>query len=265
MADLPPAFFLADGPGRFVPTELARGPWDPNALHGGPPAALLADAVSALPAVAPMTLRRITIELLRPVPLAPLDVTTQVIRPGKRVQVAQATIEHDGVEVSRAVALRVAVVPDALPPVPQPADALPPPRATVPGTMPFERADRIGFGDAMELRSVSGSFLEPGPAVYWFRMRVPLVEGEPVSPAARVMVAADCGNGISQLFGPERYVFINPDLSVHLHRLPAGEWVGLDATTWMAPGAGAYAEGALYDELGRIGRSAQSLYVGPSA
>ena len=266
MAELPGAFFHADGPNRFVPTELARGPWDPNALHGGPPAALLACAADAFDAPAPMTVRRMTIDLLRPVPLAPLEISTHVVRTGKRVQVVDLTLTSNGTEVCRASALRVALVPDLAIDVPQPDDRLPPPDDCDAGSMPFEgRRELVGFGDAMELRSVHGSFLEAGPAAYWFRMKVPLVEGEPTPPIARLMVAADCGNGISNVFGPEQYVFINPDLDVHLHRLPQGEWVGLDATTWMQAGAGSYADGALYDERGRIGRSVQALYVGEGA
>jgi hypothetical protein len=111
----------------------------------------------------------------------------------------------------------------------------------------------------MEYRFVSGAFLEPGPATVWMRMRVPLVEGEEPTPLQRVLVAADSGNGVSAALDWRQYLFINTDLSVHLLRPPAGEWVCLDAVTHV-DGLG-LSDTALWDEGGRIGRAAQTLLV----
>jgi hypothetical protein len=95
------------------------------------------------------------------------------------------------------------------------------------------------------------------------RMRVPLVEGEEPSPLARVLCAADSGNGISSVLDFRTYLFINPELTVHLHRYPVGEWVCLDSRTSIDPAGIGMAETGLYDEQGAIGRAAQSLLVGP--
>ena len=113
----------------------------------------------------------------------------------------------------------------------------------------------------MEYRFVSGRFLEPGPATVWMRMRHPLVAGEQPSPLQRVLIAADSGNGVSATLDWSRYLFINVDLSVHLHRLPAGEWVCLDAITIPEPTGIGLADTALYDERGPIGRALQTLLV----
>jgi hypothetical protein len=113
----------------------------------------------------------------------------------------------------------------------------------------------------MEYRFVSGGFLEPGPAVVWMRMRHPLVAGEEPTPLQRVFVAADSGNGVSAALDWRRYLFINTDLSVHLHRMPEGEWVCLDAVTFPEPNGIGVADTALWDERGRIGRAAQTLMV----
>jgi hypothetical protein len=59
----------------------------------------------------------------------------------------------------------------------------------------------------------------------------------------------------------DRYVFINTDLTVHLVRYPAGEWVCLEAVTSIDSTGIGLADTALHDEQGRIGRSAQSLFV----
>jgi acyl-coenzyme A thioesterase PaaI-like protein len=96
------SFFVPDGD-RFVPTEWARGPWSADAAHAGPPAALLGRAAEALePAGPEMLVSRFAVEVLRPVPLRPLTVRAEVSRPGKRVQLASATMHDGDAEIARA-------------------------------------------------------------------------------------------------------------------------------------------------------------------
>src|SRR5690242_8979985 len=118
------ALFVIDGE-EVVPTEFARGPWDPNALHGGPTAALLARAVERHDPGPASFVSRLTVELFRPVPLAPLRVAARTTRAGRNVQSLEASVFAGDVEVARASALRLRVadldVPDNSPPV----DALP--------------------------------------------------------------------------------------------------------------------------------------------
>jgi Thioesterase-like superfamily len=102
------ALFRRDGEG-FAPTPLGRGPWDPHALHGGAPSALLAYLLSRHDPGPASFVARLTIELLRPVPLAPLQVAARTIRPGKKVQWLEGALLHDGREVARATALRLRV------------------------------------------------------------------------------------------------------------------------------------------------------------
>ena len=103
--------------------------------------------------------------------------------------------------------------------------------------------------------------MERGPATVWMRMAVPLLAGEEPSPLQRVLAAADSGNGVSAALDWSRYLFINVDLSVHLHRLPEGEWVCLDAVTLPEPNGIGMADTRLLDERGPIGRAAQTLLV----
>ena len=113
----------------------------------------------------------------------------------------------------------------------------------------------------MDYRFVSGAFLEPGPATVWMRMRQPLVDAEPPSPLQRVLAAADSGNGVSATLDWRRFLFINVDLSVHLERMPTGDWVCLDAVTLPQPSGVGTADTALFDERGRIGRALQTLLI----
>lgn len=249
---------------RFVPGELARGPWSPDAQHGGAPAALLARCVEQTDGGAAMHVARLTIELLRPVPLAPLQVRTRVIRPGRKVQLVEAALWHGESEVARCTALRLRRVA-----VPMPADVEPlaPPPGPDSGSASLAPWSGVASGrafhsDAVEHRFVVGGFAAPGPAVDWIRLRVPLVAGEAVSPLCRVAAAADFGNGISWVLNRvDGYRFINPDLTIYLHRYPVGEWVCLEAVTRPEAIGVGMAESRLYDTQGPIGRAVQSLLI----
>jgi hypothetical protein len=269
------SFYVAEGD-RFVSTELTRGPWDPEAQHAGPPAALLGRAVERCPSPVdeggepqPRQVGRMTFEILRSVPIAPLRVSAQVLRPGRSVELLSASLADERGEVIRALAWRLATREVELPaglasedpasPArrPEPLDG---PDAGEPGGF-FDTGQAVGYHTAMDYRFLRGGFVEPGPATVWMRMRHPLVAGETPSPLARVLIAADSGNGVSATLDWSRYLFINVDLSVHLHRLPAGEWVCLDAITIPEPTGVGLADVALHDERGPIGRSLQTLLV----
>ena len=118
------------------------------------------------------------------------------------------------------------------------------------------------FGtDAMEIRFVAGAFNHPGPAAAWFRLKVPLVDGEDPSGLQRLAAAGDFGNGIAASLPWEEWIFINPDLTLYVDRVPDGQWIGLDSRTIIAEGGVGLAESVLYDERGRVGRAVQSLLV----
>ena len=257
------AIFSARADGAFVPSGHARGPWDPQAMHGGAPAALLVRAVERLEAPGPMLLSRITIEFLAPVPLAPVTVEAEVVRPGKRLQLAEATLAADGKTILRARAVRMRREAVEIPEAALPAPRLPRPEDVEPTPMEFLLHDEPdGFGaTAMELRFVEGVFNEPGPAIAWFRLARPLVEGEEPSPAQRATAAADFGNGIGAELLFETHVFVNTELTMHLSREPVGEWIGVEARTEHGPEGTAAAFSTLHDEQGPVGRGAQALYV----
>jgi len=258
------AVFIDRGQSRFEATELARGPWDPNAQHGGASAALLIRAFEQVPGGDGLSLARVTYELLRPAPLGEVDLQVEVVRPGKRVQLLEGSLRTaDGTEILRARALRVQVAvldgasgTDVAPPPPGPetGEELPP-TFTAPASPTF-------FPGAIEIRFVSGAF-GGGPATGWFRLKVPLVAGEEPSPLQRLAAAADFGNGISTVLHWDEHLFINPDLTLYLDREPAGEWICLDARTTIAPGGVGTAESVLYDHRGRVGRAIQALLVAP--
>jgi hypothetical protein len=253
------AVYLPHGPERVVPTELARGPWDPDAQHGGAPAALLARAVEQVEAPGPMAIVRLTYEFLRPVPLTPLAVRARVARPGRRVQLVEVSLHAGDEEVARVTALRIRR--DEVPaPAPLAVTAPAGPEAGELLVAPSERP--IGFAwNAMEIRFARGSFWEVGPSFAWFRLRVPLVAGEEPTPLQRLAAAGDFGNGIATAVSWRTHVFINPDLTLYLEREPAGEWIALDAETRLDGDGTGVSDSVLLDERGRVGRAQQGLYV----
>lgn len=257
MAAIDP-LFVSDGD-VFVPTEYGRSPWGPESLHGGPPAALLARAVEGHEVDQPMLVARMTMEILRPVPVAPLRVEVRTARPGKLVQLVEATLSDDERELCRATAWRIRKVD--LPLTDDVEDIAAPPLPPA-GPRGFDDWPYAAFHrDGVEMRWVEGQFDEPGPCVVWIRLRRPVVDDEVPSGVQRVAAAADFGNGVSHVLPMDRYLFINPDLTVYVHREPVGEWVCLDARTLHGPTGTGLAESALYDSEGRLGRSVQSLLL----
>jgi hypothetical protein len=253
------ALYLPDGD-QLVPTELTVGPWSAEAQHGGAVASLLARAVEGVPAPVAMQTVRLTVELLRPVPLRPLRVETAVPRPGKRVQLVEATITEGQTELARARALRIRTVPVPVPDQPEPTDYGPEPATGDPLSIdgPLEHPS---FLRAVDFHFIRGRGDAVGPATAWARLRVPVVPGEDPSPLQRTAAVADFGNGISRVVEFTTHTFINPDLTVSLSRPPVGEWVGLDMVTRLSPDGYGQAETQVFDRHGPVGRAVQSLIV----
>ncbi len=256
---MPEAIFVRAGE-RFVATELARGPWDPAAQHGGAPAALLMRAFEQLGDGGGLALARVTYEFMRPVPLGALSVHTKIVRGGKRTALLEGSLLDDGgTELVHARALRVRGAESGW--APAPGAALPPPAAGRPVNFPVVAARPMFATDAMDIRFTSGHFAKPGPAGAWFRLRVPLVAGEETSALERLAAAADFGNGISSIVSWEDHLFINPDLTLYVEREPTGEWIHLDARTRILPEGIGLATGMLRDDRGPVGQAAQALVV----
>jgi hypothetical protein len=165
-------------------------------------------------------------------------------------------------EVARAALWRVR---EADVPVPEDdtAGTSPPPPAS--GAVRAEFRDGwVGFHNSgVDHRFVAGMIGEPGPAADWIRLLHPVVPDRAPTPLQRVLAAADFGNGVSSVLSWETHAFINPELTVHLYRVPDGEWVCVDAVTHLAGHGVGVAESVLWDERGRIGRGEQVLLVEP--
>jgi hypothetical protein len=249
------SFYVELGDGRFQATERTSGPWDPKHQHAGPPSALLLRELERM--ASDLVIARITVEILGPVPIGELVVSTSVERPGRSVELLAATLSADGRDVMRARAWRVRPSPvgtETAEPIALPEDEDLPPR---------QLGEAFGYAHAVEWRWARGGWLDRGPAAVWTRMKIPLVEGEEPSPRQRVLVVADSGNGVSNVLDWDRYLFVNTDLTVHFVHAPVGEWVLLDAQTQLAEGGAGLASSVLSDRTGPVARGAQALFVAP--
>ena len=250
------SFFQPLGEGRWRATGHATGPWDERFQHGGPPSALLGRAIERVAPREELMVARVTVEILGPVPVGDLELRAELMRPGRSVELVEAVLSAGGRDVAKAGAWRVRRS-EARTVAPRHAAAPPLPSETV--DMEHDWVD--GYLSAIEWRFAAGHFMQGGPATAWSRMRVPLVPDEAPSPLQRVLIVADSGNGISSELNMRSWHFINPELSVHLHREPVGDWICVDASTTFATGGVGLATTVLSDLDGPVGVGAQSLLV----
>lgn len=258
MGQLPDAFYVRDGAQRFIPTEATTSPWDPDAQHGGPPAALAAHCIDQVSGTAGRRLARIAVEFLGAIPRRPMDVSVSVVRPGRRVQLTDATLSVDGRVVVMARAWHIATSSGSPPPAPEP------PPAAVPAEQPqlyFAGLTDWGYGEAIDWRFTHGGFAESGPATVWTRLRIPFLAGEPATGLQRAMVIADAANGLSGELPLEDWWFIPPGIVVTMLRAPVGEWVELAAHTRRAPDGIGVATAQLADQDGYVAEVAQPLMI----
>ncbi len=252
------SFYVPLGDDRWAGTPHTTGPWDPRFSHGGPPSALLGRAVERCAPRDDMVVARVTVELLGAVPVGELQVRARVARPGRSVELVEAALSAGGRDVARAAAWRVLrtrrSVPSRAPAAPRlPDDA----------TSVLADGWVDGYLSAVEWRFAEGRFGEAGPATAWTRLRHPLVPDEPNSPLTRVLAVADSGNGLSSELDVATWHFINPELTVHLHREAVGDWVCVAAATVISAGGAGLATTTLSDLDGPLGVGAQSLLVAP--
>jgi hypothetical protein len=199
--------------------------------------------------------------------MAALTLETSIVRPGRRVQELAAELRAGDELIARAGALRVQPVPAEAAraaAAPSRIDApMPRPEQAEPLRFALDESREASFAaTAMEMRSFGSPSGRP-PGRVWMRLRHPLLPGEALTPLARLAATADFGNGVSAALPFDRFLFINADLTIHLDRLPRGEWIGLDARTLLHESGAGTAEGLLHDLDGPVGRAFQTLVVQP--
>lgn len=237
------AFFRPDGDA-FHPLPMARGPWDPQSLNGRVVAGLLGHELERRHGGEGWLPARLTVDLYRLPGFDPVTVETRLVREGRRIKVVDATFHSAGRDMARATCQFLAFGENAAGDVWSPAPWDAPSPASLP---PSERTDA-----PWEWRNFAGAFGEAGQRRAWLREIRPMVAGVPLSPYARAAAACDFASPFAHS-GSEGLGYINTDVTLILHRLPAGEWIGFESSYHGADGGVAAGECRLHDEQGPIG------------
>jgi acyl-Coa thioesterase superfamily protein/acyl-CoA thioesterase superfamily protein len=252
------AIYRVDG-NSVVTSPDAAGPWDRRMQHGSAPASLVTWAAERIPTPVAMDIARVTIDLMRPVPIAPLTIVADVLREGRKIQLCQIKLLADGVQVVGASVLKIR----------RQALSLPDEVKAMPLTLPLPEDSLVEDGHAatspfvrsVSMRAARGRFGQAGAGAIWFRVDHPLIEGEAISQAMRALVAADFSNGTASTLDFRAWTYINADLTVNFSRQPVGEWILLDGESWIGPDGCGLAMSRLADRQGYFGRAVQSLVI----
>lgn len=261
--ELPEAYYVPLGQDVFESTAATTSPWDLDAQHGGPPAALLARAVDRTTDDPAFTIARLTVDMLGPIPQGVVRTEAEVVRPGRRVEMVAARLFANDRLACTATAWRVREDAGSTRHLVDPPAVLPP----IPddeATSFFEGVPpEWGYGPSVEWRFVEGGFEEPasGRARLWTRPRLPLVAGEETAPLHRLMVVADSTNGVSARLPIQEWWSIPNTLTVTVERVPADEWMFMDAATDLSPHGRGVAHSVMSDRQGVLAHVAQPLLV----
>ncbi len=241
-----------------IASELSSGPWG-RMQHGSAPAALIAHIAERMPSEQPMRTARLTIDLMRPVPIAPLTIKTEIVRDGRKIRLVRIDLFAEGMLVTSGSVLQIRRALTELPQgIADEPVKLPGPEA---GRRAKVKKDENPFLSLIEISIVNGGFNKPGPCAAWFRAEQPIIEGMPLSNLMAAAIAADFCNGASAVLDFRQWTFINGDLTISLTRDPVDDWILLDAETWLGPDGAGLAFGRLADKRGYFGRTVQSILI----
>jgi hypothetical protein len=246
---------------RLCATSHTAGPWSPQHQHAGPPTALLARAIEKLPNCPdPSLLAKITVEILGPIPVGDVLIEARVVRSGRRVALCEATltVPGDATPLMRMSGWRIRLLAAPIDLIGSAPDE-PPCPGTIRGLSPAWSTG--GYLEAIRWEWVEGGFEQPGPAIAWTEMLVDLVAGERPTPLQHLLAVADSASGISAVGSPAAWLFVNTDLTVHIHRAPVGERIWMSGHTLINSAGVGLTTSTLGDSLGSLAAGAQSLFV----
>jgi hypothetical protein len=250
------AFYTRLGENLFGPTLHVQGAWRDDEQHMAPVSGILAHAIDLHEPREEMQLARISYDILGMIPARPSTIQVRTSRPGRTIELVEATMSVDGRVVVRAEAWRLARH-DSTPVAGVELEAMPGPDdfAEWQGTHVWPG----GYIADLEFRADPER--RPGRARVWLRSRRALVEGEECSPVADLVRLVDTANGIAVRASPTEWMFPNVDLTIHLFREPVRGWVGFDTRVTMGPTGIGLTSTTLHDGEGPVGRAEQILTV----
>lgn len=243
------------GLSRFAATDHTRSNWSSEIQHGSPPLALLTKSVEESLASG-MRIGRLSMDILGAVPVSEVAVRAWTERPGRRICLMAAEMtDPSGRAVARlsAWALAVSDTADVA------ADRYPPLAEGQAAPLQWRWPETSGYLETVHWRPQHDE--SAGATVYWMRPMDALVDDEPTTALQRLAMVVDSANGIGSVLDPARFLFLNTDTAVHLHRLPTGQDFGVRARASIGPDGIGVTTAEIFDERGFVGTSAQTLLV----
>ena len=242
----------------YIPTDAARGPWDPKSLHGRVIIGLLAFAIEQRHGTEGFVPARLTVDMFRLPSLAPIEVKSRIIRDGLRIKVVEAEFFSGTTLMARASCQLLRRTENAPGNVWSPANWDAPP----PDSIPAPTDPRLGMNGKWTTRPIIGHMGSLGPRRLWMSEVRELVQGVPMSPFVHVATGADFASPFANA-GDQGLGYINSDVTLYLHRLPVTRWIGFDVVNHHASEGVAIGECWLYDEKGPIGTATVEVPIGP--
>lgn len=243
---------------RFEASRLTAGAWNVTEQHISPVIGLLTHLVISEHEHRrgpELGLASISCDILGVIPVGEFDVDVRLVRPGRTIELIEATLSHSG---RTAVVLRGWML--------QRSDTHSLSATTLPGIRSADQMQPYAYaenwnGEFVRSIEVRRDYLAPGRARGWVRKSIPLLEGETISQKADFSTILDIANGLSPLADPREVAFPNLDLQATYFRDPEGEWLGLDTSVSFGPGGVGLTETVLHDLHGPVGTLTQTLTV----
>ena len=261
ISNLPASFFIQTGERLYEPTEATVGPWSTDNQHGGPPSALLTNALRLFPSVENLKIAKIAIEFFGAIPIKPCEIKIEKVRGGKKVELLRGQYISQGKTVLLSHAWRIESHIGKSAPV---SDDFITPELPGPQVQKFfPGVDYCPYAEALEWRFIKGSYDNLGPATVWTRPRIPLIEGREIDGLEALVLMIDSANGISAELDIHKWIFVPVDMTVGLYRHPIGPWIGMAARTAMGDEGIGQTTSIAFDTKGSIGNSMHTLFIRP--
>ena len=252
------SYFKRAGEHTFLATDHVSGAWDTSTQHIAPALGLLAHAVESdrdQRRSDRLAIGRLSYDILGTLPVDLVEITVSVVRPGRTIELVEATLSHHGRD---AVRLRAWLL--------QPGDTTAVAATTLPAIAPPDEMaawdpSTVWPGGFIASAEVRRDQVAPGRAAFWVRTPVPLLEDEEVSRLASAAGLFDIANGMTVRADPAQVAFPNIDLTAHLFAEPRGDWVGFDTTVSFGAGGLGLTSSVLHDVHGPIGTMSQALTI----
>jgi hypothetical protein len=254
------AYYVLDGRegevAHFRSTIHAQGAWNPGEQHMAPATGILVHELERFQRREGMRMVRVSLDILGLIPGGAFSVTTRMLRPGRTIELVEATLEAHGRTSIVARAWRLLTSDTSEVAHVQEVGMLGPEEC-----VPRGLSTRWPGGYIASLTGVGDPASGGGSGAAWLSNDLEMVAGEETSPLARLLGMVDTANGVAPRLDPREWAFPNVDLQIHVFRAPRGRRLGLQVVQSVGADGVGLTSSVLHDEAGPFGRAEQILTV----